>query len=143
MNKAYLHAGHWALIMGLLVSITGCDFTNYQRIDEDFKFGYTDRTDYTNVYCGDLPVIPSGCDEAKWDGDIIVARGLRRWHPYAWAPAQPGEGPMCYFIIHKTAYLTNPAAQELSDGFEGPLTQREFEVRDPLPEQTFHNTKFW
>ncbi|SFQ82406.1 hypothetical protein [Hymenobacter arizonensis] len=132
------------LLSALLVATSACDATNYQRIDEHFEFGYTDRTDYTNVYCGGLPVIPGGCDEAKWAGDLIVARGLRSSHPYDWSPqAKAVPGPMLYFIIHKTEYLTNTAAQELNDGFEGPLSEAEFSARDPLPKKPFRTTKDW
>lgn len=126
-------------IIGITLLVSACDFTNYQQIDDNFKFGYYDREDYTNVYCGDLAVIPSGCDEAKWGGNIIVARGQRRYHPYAWAPASTAEDTVAYFIINKLLYLKNPAAQELSDGFEGPLNELEFRARDPLPNQQFHN----
>lgn len=96
-----------------------------------------------NVYCHDLPIIPGGCDEAKWDGDIIVARGQLHGHAYHWAPKLPSEEQRYYLIIHKAAYRMGPAAQELSEGFEGPLTQHDFEESDPLPEKAFRSTTFW
>jgi hypothetical protein len=134
----------WCFLSVLLVATSACDATNYQRIDEDFQFGYTDRTDNTNVYCDELAIIPGGCDESKWGGDLIVARGLRRWHPYDWSPqAKAVPGPMLYFIIHKKQYLTNTAAQEKSDGFEGPLSEAAFRARDPLPALRFRDTKYW
>ncbi|RZJ88949.1 MAG: hypothetical protein EOO60_10585, partial [Hymenobacter sp.] len=73
MNSSYSLGKYCFFATGLLLVNTGCDYTNYQRIDGDFEFGYTDRTDYTNVYCNDLPVIPGGCDEAKWNDSLIVA----------------------------------------------------------------------
>ena len=116
-------------------------YSSFQRIDSDFQFGYYERHDNTNVYYGELSIIPDGCDEAKWGDDIIVARGLRANHPYTWSEqARAVEGQMLYFIIHKAAYLTQPA-QELSDGFEGPLSQAEFDARDPLPHESFKNSE--
>jgi hypothetical protein len=124
--------------MGLLVATTGCDYTSYQHIDEHFRFGYTNRPDYTNVECEGLGVIPGGCDEAKWGGDIIVARGLRQYHPYELMPTtRTITDSVVYFIIHKTAYFTQPATRSLSDGFEGPLSETEFCKHDPLPNQPF------
>jgi len=138
MKKLLLTVG----LIGLFAYCFLGTYSSFQRIDSDFQFGYYERPDNTNVCCGDLPIIPSGCDEAKWDGDIIVARGLRANHPYAWSDqSRAVEGQMLYFIIHKAAYLTNPAAQELSDGFEGPLSQTEFDARDPLPHESFKNSK--
>jgi hypothetical protein len=144
MKASFFLRCRGSYFMGALgLFLGGCDFTNYQRIDGNFKFGYEGRADYTNVYCADLAVIPSGCDAAKWDGDLIVARGLRRWHPYNWsAQARAVPGPMLYFIIHKKAYLPNPAAQELSAGFEGPLSQAEFQQRDPLPHLRFRDVNY-
>lgn len=143
MNSSYSPRKYCFFVTVLLLVTTGCDSTNYQRIDDDFEFGYTDRTDYTNVYCHDLPVIPGGCDEAKWNDSLIVACGRQRFTRYGWSPlANTAKGELLYFIIHKTAYLQNTAAQELSDGFEGPLSEDEFLNRDPLPEQGFRNTKF-
>jgi hypothetical protein len=129
--------------IGGLALIAGCDYTNYQRIDEHFRFGYTDRSDYTNVECEEVGVIPGGCDEAKWAGDIIVARGLRQYHPYELMPkAQTIKDSMVYFIIHKTAYYAQPATRSLSDGFEGPMSETEFFKHDPLPSQAFRNAHF-
>ncbi|MDO7886679.1 hypothetical protein [Hymenobacter cheonanensis] len=131
-----------AVALGLLAYFFLGTYSSFQRIDSDFQFGYYDRPDNTNVYCGTLQIIPGGCDEAKWDGDIIVARGLRANHPYAWSDqSRAVKGQTLYFIIHKAAYLPNPAAQELSDGFEGPLSQAEFEARDPIPHESFKNSR--
>jgi hypothetical protein len=142
-SLSYRIPGCLLFATGSLVLITGCDYTNYQRIDEHFRFGYTNRSDYTNVECEELGVIPGGCDEAKWAGDVIVARGLRQYHPYELMPkTQNIKDSMVYFIIHKAAYYAQPATQDLSDGFEGPMGEVEFLKHDPLPSQPFRNAHF-
>lgn len=136
-----LRLRNWVLIAGLSSGTLGCMTGHYEPIDENFEFGYQDRRDNTNVYCHGLAVIAGGCDNAKWGGDIIVARGLRLNHSYKWAPrSQTLAGEACYFIIHKTRYLRGPGLQEQNPGFIGPLEEREFETQDPLPNKAFRGS---
>ncbi|RZK32156.1 MAG: hypothetical protein EOO61_17195 [Hymenobacter sp.] len=132
----------WLLILGLPIVASACDFTNYQQIDDTFKFGYSNRRGYTNIYYGELGIIPGGCDQAKWDDSVIVARGRWRYHGYSWAPQKDSTEEFAYFIITKKTYSNN-AAQELSSGFKGPLSEHYFKVNDPLPGKQFHGTSLW
>lgn len=100
---------------------------NRIKIKDNFGFFYYENYDYCNIYWGDLPVIPSGCDSAKWNDKTIVTKSE------SWRCKSNDE---CYFIIDMQKYENDPR-QDLSYGVIGPLSVKEFLIKDPIKGKNF------
>ena len=108
-----------------MLTTVGC--YSGHNIQRNFSFTYYENYDYCNVYFHDLPVIPSGCDSAKWNEKIIVTKSNE------WRCDSKQE---CFYIIDMKIYENDPR-QDLSDGIKGPFTLVEFLKVDPLKNEQF------
>jgi len=94
-------------------------------------FAWYDSRDYTNIYNGGdpaeggVPVIPGGCDSAKWNNQYVLTKG-HYWRyavrKKAFGIGQVPSTSMFYFIIDKKKYR---GGQELDPALHGPLTQQQ------------------
>jgi hypothetical protein len=127
----------------LAAALVGCngDSTN---IGYQIAFAWYDSRDYTNLYhggdpsVGGVPIIPGGCDYAKWNERYVLTKG-EHWRYANWPgkfdiPPVPADG-YHYFVLDKKAYQ---GRQNEDPALYGPLTQEElakWERRIPGPFQ--------
>jgi hypothetical protein len=116
---------HYYKIFVAFVILSSCSQKN--KINDNYKFCFYQNYDYSNIYWGDLPVIPSGCDSAKWNDSYIVTKSK---------PWRCNTRKVCFYIINMKEYGNDPR-QELSDGIVGPLSIDEFIIKDPLKSKDF------
>jgi len=110
--------------------LRGCgnDSTN---VGYQIAFAWYDSRDYTNLYHGGspidggVPIIPGGCDYAKWNERYVLTKGehwrYANWQPRFNIPSKPADG-YHYFVLDKQTYS---GGQNEDPALHGPLTQQE------------------
>ena len=119
------------VLAGLLaVTLAGCNGDSTD-IGYEMAFAWYDSRDYTNLYNGGdpadggVPIIPGGCDYAKWNERYVLTKG-KHWRYANWDKKReipPGkEDDFVYFVLDKASYN---GGQEIDPALYGPLTQAE------------------
>ncbi|WP_046244907.1 hypothetical protein [Hymenobacter terrenus] len=106
-------------------------------VGDGMTFAWRDSFDYTNIYRGEgtEPVIPGGCDSAKWNDRYVLTKG-KYWRysdTLTWHLTHVPTDSLFYFVVDKKRY---DGHQELDPALHGPLTrqeQAEWERRIPGP----------
>lgn len=129
------------LMLLIAASLTSCTDGNSTEVGHNMAFAWYDSHDYTNVYYGGdprdggVPVIPSGCDSAKWNDRYVLTKG-EAWRYIdndVWHITQVPADSLFYFVVDTKRYEGH---QELDPALHGPLTrmeQLEWEQRIPGP----------
>jgi len=115
----------------LLPALGSCRDGRSTDVGNELAFAWYGRHDYTNLYYGGsphdggVPVIPGGCDYAKWDDQYVLTKG-KPWRYATWdtahhIPAVP-PGGFVYFVLEKKRY---GGGQEIDPALHGPLTPTE------------------
>ncbi|UOQ53981.1 hypothetical protein [Hymenobacter cellulosivorans] len=128
--------------LGLLLaasSLSGCNNGHSTEVGGKMTFAWQNSPDYTNLYIGNgtEPVIPGGCDSAKWNSRYVLTKG-RYWryadnNAWQFAPAPPDS--LVYFVVDKRRYQ---GRQERDPALHGPLSpqqQQDWEKRITGPYQ--------
>jgi hypothetical protein len=106
-------------------------------VGDGMVFAWYDSLDYTNIYRGEgtEPVIPGGCDSAKWNDRYVLTKG-KYWRysdTLTWHITRVPADSLVYFVVDKKRY---DGRQELDPALHGPLTRQEraeWERRIPGP----------
>ncbi|UOQ73199.1 hypothetical protein [Hymenobacter cellulosilyticus] len=128
--------------LGLLLAAVGlsaCDNGYSTELGDNMTFAWQNSLDYTNLYIGNgtEPVIPGGCDSAKWNSRYVLTKG-RYWRyadNNAWQLTSVPPDSLFYFVVDKKRYQ---GRQERDPAVQGPLTraqQLDWEKRIPGPYQ--------
>lgn len=128
MNSLYFRSVIGMLLALALVSCRNGDSTD---IGNEMAFAWYNSRDYTNIYNGGdpseggVPVLPGGCDYAKWNDRYVLTKG-EHWRYANWPKkyhitTAPADG-FHYFVLDKKTY---GGGQEGDAALHGPLTQAE------------------
>ncbi len=122
------------LLVLLTFALASCT-TGATDIGDGMVFAEHDGAGYTGLYVGEgtEPVMPGGCDSAKWNDDYVMTKGLywRYRDTSVWHISQAPVDGLVYFVVDKKSYR---GRQELDPALHGPLTrleQAEWEQRIP------------
>ena len=112
------------LVAGILTSCANGYSTD---VGDGMTFAWRDSFDYTNLYRGDgtEPVIPGGCDSAKWNDRYVLTKGeywRYRVRKDVFGIIHPPPDSLVYFVVDKRRY---DGHQELDPALHGPLTKQE------------------
>jgi len=117
----------WGRVLGVGLAVLGlraCFSDPSLDVGNNMTFAYHNSRDYTNLYLGDgtVPVLPGGCDAAKWNDRYVLTRGeawrytsTNAWH-VKW------KAPTYYFVVDTELY---GGGQEGDPAVKGPLTEEE------------------
>jgi hypothetical protein len=125
------------VLLGLTVTLTGCA-TGPTDVGDGMVFAEHDGAGYTGLYVGNgtEPVIPGGCDSAKWNDAYVLTKGAYwryRVRQKEFNITQAPADSLVYFVVNKKQYS---GRQELDPALHGPLTRQErvaWERRIPGP----------
>lgn len=128
------------IVLAVAIGLTGCANGYSTEVGDGMVFAWTNSLDYTNLYIGadsEQPVIPGGCDSAKWNKRYVLTKGAywRYANNNAWHLTYVPTDSQFYFVVDKKRYA---GRQELDSALRGPLTRREqaeWEHRIPGPYQ--------
>lgn len=113
-------------LLSAVIALVSCANGYSTDLGDGISFAWRDSLDYTNIYRGEgtEPVIPGGCDSAKWNDEYVLTKGAywRYRGNSAWHITQGPADSTVYFLIDKKQYR---GRQELDPALHGPLTQQQ------------------
>ena len=106
-----------------IFALASCANGYSTTIGDGLTFAWHNSLDYTNIYRGEgtEPVIPGGCDSAKWNNEYVLTKGSywRYRGSSAWHITPAPADSLVYFVVDKKRYA---GRQELDPALQGPLT---------------------
>ena len=112
----------------LAAALAGCANGHSTDVGTGMVFAWANSPDYTNLYIGEdheQPVIPGGCDSAKWSSRYVLTKG-KYWRyqvrKEAFGIAQVPPDSLFYFVVDKQEYR---GRQEMDPALRGPLAPQE------------------
>ena len=119
-------------------ALTSCADGYSTDIGDGMTFAWQNSLGYTNIYRGEgtEPVIPGGCDSAKWNDRYVLTKGeywRYRVRKDVFSIIHPPADSTVYFVVDKKRY---DGHQELDPALHGSLTPQEqaaWERRIPGP----------
>ncbi|GAA4036365.1 hypothetical protein GCM10022409_21590 [Hymenobacter glaciei] len=115
----------------LSTALVSCRDGSSTDIGDEMAFSWYGSHDYTNIYHGGaprdggVPVIPGGCDSAKWNDRYVLTKGeywRYRVRKDVFGIIHPPPDSLVYFVVDKKRY---DGHQELDPALHGPLTKPE------------------
>ena len=115
------------LLLLIAACLAGCANGNSTDMGDGMTFAWQNSLDYTNIYRGEgtEPVIPGGCDSAKWNDRYVLTKGeywRYRGRRDVFGISYPPPDSLVYFVVDKKRY---DGHQELDPALHGPLTKQQ------------------